>query len=123
MEFMTLQGAQKVISGDIRAAIKAATPDVVYPEDEFGTPTEHGGGRLQFDVRVVGWDPDESQSNDSLLKKSTAYLVRHGWRFSPEVTDSEDRSALISKTGLAEGRLYASNQSLTFTGHGQCVPG
>ena len=32
------------------------------------------------------------------------------------MTDSEDRSARVMKAGLVSGRLYASDQGLTFTG-------
>ncbi|MER5564540.1 hypothetical protein ACFW17_29760 [Streptomyces sp. NPDC058961] len=98
--------ARQQVSAQIRDAIKEATPHAVYPDDEFE-------GRS---VRVAGWDPEETQSNEALLQRSTARLAARGWQVFPEATDSEDRSALLFKDGLANGRLYAANQSLTFVG-------
>ncbi|MGW3494249.1 hypothetical protein [Streptomyces sp. NPDC001020] len=57
-----------------------------------------------------------SGAYEALLKSSCARLAEQGWKVLPEVTDSEDRSALVGKRGLVSGRLYASNQGLTFTG-------
>ncbi|MGW2817730.1 hypothetical protein [Streptomyces sp. NPDC001415] len=98
--------ARRQVSAEIRDAIKDATPRAVYPDDEFD-------GRS---VRVAGWDPEETRSNEVLLRRSTARLMARGWQVFPETTDSDDRSALVFKEGLVNGRLYASNQSLTFTG-------
>jgi hypothetical protein len=95
------------LSAEIRAAIRAATPGVVHPRDDFEDEDA---------LRIAGWDPDEKQSNEALLGKATTYLTAHGWQVSPEFTDSDDRSARVGKPGLAAGRLYASNRSLTFTG-------
>ncbi len=106
---MNVEHAQQTTAAEIRTAIKAATPRAVYPDDEFGSPESPS-------VRVAGWDPDETQSNERLLKQSTSHLAKQGWKIFPETTDSDDRSARIIKPGLASGRLYASNQSLTFTG-------
>lgn len=107
---MNLEHAQQTTAADIRAAIKAATPKAVYPDDKFGSPDSTS-------VRVAGWDPEETQSNERLLKQSTSHLTKHGWKVFPETTDSDDRSARVIKPGLADGRLYASNQGLTFTGN------
>ncbi|WP_405944380.1 hypothetical protein OHA44_21365 [Streptomyces sp. NBC_00144] len=98
--------ARRRASSELRAAIRAATPGAVYPADDFESAF----------VRIAGWDPDESRSNDMLLRRSTAYLAEHGWQIFPEITDSEDCSASVSRVGLVEGRLYASNRGLTFTG-------
>ncbi|MFD9001862.1 hypothetical protein ACFV0T_12955 [Streptomyces sp. NPDC059582] len=106
---MSIEETQRGIAEEIRAAIKAATSRAVYPDDEFGHPDPAS-------LRVAGWDPDETQSNDRLLKHSTSHLVRNGWKVFPEPTDSDDRSARILKPGFASGRLYAANQGLTFTG-------
>jgi hypothetical protein len=105
------------VSKDLHAAIKAATPKAVYPKDEFGKGS--GDARCSgtsSSVRIVGWDPDESQSNDELLTKSTAYLKKQGWDIAPQVTDSQDQAAKITKSGMAEGLLTAANQGLTFEG-------
>jgi hypothetical protein len=96
------------LSAEIRAAIRAATPGAVHPRDDFEDEDA---------LRIAGWDPDEKQSNGALLDKAATYLTAHGWQVSPEPTGSDDRSARIAKPGLAAGRLYASNQALTFTGH------
>ena len=106
---MNMEAAQQAAAAEIRAAIKTATRRAVYPDDEFGSPEPDS-------IRVAGWDPEETQSNESLLKHSTGHLAKHGWHVFPEVTDSEDRSARIIKPGLVSGRLYAANQGLTFTG-------
>ncbi|MGW0361893.1 hypothetical protein [Streptomyces sp. NPDC002990] len=98
--------AAEALSAEIRAAIKAAAPRAVYPDDEF-----EGGS-----ARIAGWDPEETASNDALLRDSTQYLARRGWRVATEATDSDDRSARISKEGVGRGRLYASSRGLTFTG-------
>ncbi|MEU3501375.1 hypothetical protein ABZ726_11560 [Streptomyces hundungensis] len=98
--------ARQRVSTEIRDAIKDAAPRAVYPDDEFE-------GRS---VRVAGWDPEETRSNEALLRRGTARLSALGWQVFPEATDSDDRSALVFKEGLANGRLYASNRSLTFTG-------
>ncbi|WP_405779110.1 hypothetical protein [Streptomyces sp. NBC_00859] len=103
---MTVADANRAVSADMRAAIKAATSKRVYPDDEFE----------DLSVRIAGWNPEETRSNDVLLKKSTAYLAQHGWKIFPETTDSDDRSALVFKPGTADGRLNASNQGLTFVG-------
>ena len=95
------------LSAEIRAAIQAATPRPVYPRDDF----EDAGA-----LRIAGWDPDERQSNEALLDKAVGYLAARGWSVGAEPTDSEDRSARVAKAGFAAGRLYAANQSLTFTG-------
>lgn len=106
-EFAPPTSRHLAVSGDIRAAIHSATPRAVHPRDDFD------GG----EVRVAGWDPDERQSNEALLAKAGTYLTGHGWQVSPDMwTDSEDRSAAVSKPGLAAGRLYASNGGLTFVG-------
>ncbi|WP_431043789.1 hypothetical protein ACQUSR_19120 [Streptomyces sp. P1-3] len=118
---MNIDDIQKSVSDEIRAAIKAATPEAVYPKDEFGEPSGCGDGKQQSTVRVAGWDPDETQTNDDLIKKSSAYLTSRGWQVSPETTASDDRSAIVSKDGLGDGRLYASNQGLTFTGKTACT--
>ncbi|MBT2451335.1 hypothetical protein J7F03_30550 [Streptomyces sp. ISL-43] len=99
-------GPAAVLSAEIRAAIKAAAPRAVYPDDEFEADS----------ARIAGWDPQETQSNAALLRASTEYLADRGWRVSPEATDSDDRSARISKEGVGKGRLYASSRGLTFTG-------
>ncbi|MFF3977840.1 hypothetical protein [Streptomyces sp. NPDC001828] len=106
------EDARQQVSAEIRDAIKEATPRAVYPDDEFD-------GRA---VRVAGWDPEETRSNEALLRRSTARLASRGWQVFPETTDSEDRSALVFKDGLVNGRLYASNQSLTFTGDLELAP-
>ena len=106
---MNTEDTQQTIAAEIRSAIKAATPRAVYPDDEFGSPEPTS-------LRVAGWDPDEKQSNDRLLKQSTSHLAQRGWQIFPEPTDSDDRSARIIKPGVASGRLYAANQALTFTG-------
>ncbi|MFD7873044.1 hypothetical protein ACFV5G_02755 [Streptomyces sp. NPDC059766] len=106
---MSIEETQQAVAVEIRAAIRAATPRAVYPDDEFGSPDP-------VSLRVAGWDPDETQSNDRLLKQATSHLLRHGWKVFPEPTDSDDRSARIIKPSLANGRLYAANQGLTFTG-------
>lgn len=102
----TPEQARQALSAEIRAAIKAAAPHAVHPTDEFE------GDR----ARIAGWDPEESQSNATLLRHGTAHLAGRGWQVFPESTDSEDASALVVKRGLATGRLYAANRSLTFTG-------
>ena len=96
------------LSAEVRAAIQAATPHPVHPRDDFADPAA---------LRIAGWDPDEQQPNEALLDKAAAYLAAHGWQVGPEPTDSEDRSARVTKPGLATGRLQASNHALTFTGH------
>jgi hypothetical protein len=106
---MSIEESQQAVAAEIHAAIKAATSKAVYPDDEFGSPAHPS-------LRVAGWDPDETQSNDRLLKQSTSHLAEHGWKIFPEPTDSDDRSARVVKPGLASGRLYAANQGLTFTG-------
>ncbi|WP_328328104.1 MULTISPECIES: hypothetical protein [unclassified Streptomyces] len=103
---MTVEEARRTVSSELRAAIRAATPRAVHPADDFESSS----------VRIAGWDPEEPQSNDALLHRSTVYLAEHGWQILPETTDSEDRSASVSRAGLVEGRLYASNRGLTFTG-------
>ncbi|MEU7724829.1 hypothetical protein AB0B78_06260 [Streptomyces sp. NPDC040724] len=97
---------EAVLSAEIRAAIRAAAPGAVYPDDEFDADS----------ARIAGWDPQETASNGSLLRASTQYLAEHGWRVDPEATDSDDRSARVSKAGVGRGRLYASGRGLTFTG-------
>lgn len=97
---------RRTLSEEIRAAIGSATPNPVYPRDDF----EDGA------ARIAGWDPDERQSNDALLEKAVRHLASHGWEVTPETTDSDDRSARIARPGLASGRLYAANRGLTFTG-------
>lgn len=101
-----MSGPAQTLSAEIRAAIKAAAPRAVYPDDEFE-------GDL---ARIAGWDPQETGSNGALLRASTQYLAERGWRVAPEATDSDDRSARISKEGVGKGRLYASCRGLTFTG-------
>ncbi|MEV0981288.1 hypothetical protein [Streptomyces sp. NPDC049915] len=106
---MTIEEIQQDVAAEIRAAIKAATPKAVHPDDEFGSAATPS-------IRVAGWDPDEARSNDRLLKLSTGHLAQHGWRIFSEATDSDDRSARVMKPGVASGRLYAANGGLTFTG-------
>ncbi|MGW5847051.1 hypothetical protein ACWFQ8_03625 [Streptomyces sp. NPDC055254] len=101
-----VEAARAVLVAEIRAAIRRATPQAVYPDAEF-----EGGS-----ARVAGWDPQETQSNDALLRASTEYLAEHGWRVSLEATDSDDRSAGVAKAGVGRGRLYAASRGLTFTG-------
>lgn len=99
---------RRAVSEEIRGAIRAAAPEAVHPRDEFG---EDGG------VRIAGWDPEERQSNGELLVKADGYLTAHGWQVSPDMwEDSEDRSAVVRKAGVASGRLHASNGGLTFIG-------
>ncbi|MBT2451329.1 hypothetical protein J7F03_30520 [Streptomyces sp. ISL-43] len=98
--------ARRTLSNEIRAAVKAATRHAVHPADEF--EGDH--------ARIAGWDPEETRSNAALLRLGTAHLAGLGWQIFPEATDSEDASALVIKRGLATGRLYAANRSLTFTG-------
>ena len=100
------EAARALLVTEIRAAIKRATPQAVYPDAEFEVDS----------ARIAGWDPQETQSNDALLRASTEYLAEHGWRVSPEATDSDDRSARIAKAGVGRGRLYAASRGLTFTG-------
>ncbi|MEV6956401.1 hypothetical protein [Streptomyces sp. NPDC051183] len=99
-------GPERTLSTEIRAAIKAAAPGAVYPDDEFDGDS----------ARIAGWDPQETASNGALLRASTQYLEERGWRVAPEATDSDDRSARIAKDGVGRGRLYASSRGLTFTG-------
>lgn len=116
---MSAEEVRKSVSGEIRAAIRAATPKPVYPRDEYGPAAAgdtSGAARRTASVRVAGWDPDEKQSNEELLRKASAYLLDHDWRIWPEMTDSDDRSARLSKPGQAEGRLYVSNKGFVFTG-------
>lgn len=103
---MTLEEARRTVASELRAAIRAASSGAVHPPDEFESAY----------VRIAGWDPGEARSNDALLRRSTGYLAECGWQVLPEATDSEDRSAFVSRAGLVEGRLYASNRALTFTG-------
>ncbi|WP_263166687.1 hypothetical protein [Streptomyces sp. SCSIO ZS0520] len=107
---MKTEDAQQLISAEIRDAIKTATPRAVHPDDEFGSP-EPGS------VRIAGWDPEETRSNEALLKRCCARLVEQGWQVFPDaMTDSEDRSALAIRTGVTLGRLTAADQGLTFIG-------
>jgi hypothetical protein len=100
---------RRAVSEEMRAAIRAAAPEAVHPRDDFG---DDGG------VRIAGWDPEERQSNGELLTKADGYLTAHGWQVSPDMwEDSEDRSAVVRKAGVASGRLHASNGGLTFVGH------
>ncbi|MFD3539758.1 hypothetical protein ACFWUQ_09695 [Streptomyces sp. NPDC058662] len=101
-----MEAARAVLTAEIRAAIRRATPQAVFPDAEFEADS----------ARVAGWDPQETQSNDALLRASTEYLADRGWRVSPEATDSEDRSARIAKAGVGRGRLYAASRGLTYTG-------
>ncbi len=111
---------QSTVSTEMHAAIKAATPKAVYPKDEFGSASSaECSGRPS--VRIAGWDPEETQSNDDLLTKSTAYLEKRGWEITPLSADSEDQAARITKSGVTEGLLTASNQSLTFEGDTACA--
>lgn len=99
---------RRAVSAEMRGAIRAAAPRAVHPRDEF----EDDGG-----VRVAGWDPQERQSNEELLAKADGYLTAHGWQVSPDMwEDSEDRSAVVRKAGVASGRLHAANGGLTFIG-------
>ncbi|WUH94372.1 hypothetical protein OG900_32375 [Streptomyces sp. NBC_00433] len=100
-------GRQLGVSRDIRAAIRSAAPGAVHPRDDFD------GDR----VRVAGWDPDGRGSDEALLGKAGAFLAGHGWQVTPDMwTDSDDRSAVVAKPGLAAGRLLASDGGLTFVG-------
>lgn len=103
---------RQALSDDIRAAIRSATPNPVYPRDDF----EDGG------ARIAGWDPEERRSNEALLDEALRHLAARGWEVTPETTDSEDRSARIARPGLASGRLYAANRGLTFTGRFTAEP-
>ncbi|MEV6005302.1 hypothetical protein AB0M29_00690 [Streptomyces sp. NPDC051976] len=99
---------RRAVSAEMRGAIRAAAPRAVHPRDEF----EDDGG-----VRVAGWDPQERQSNEELLAKADGYLTAHGWQVSPDMwEDSEDRSAVVRKAGVASGWLHAANGGLTFVG-------
>jgi hypothetical protein len=98
---------RRTLSREIRAAIRSATPHAVHPRDDFE----------DAEVRVAGWDPDERQSDEELLARAGTFLTANGWRVSPDPwTDSSDRSAAVSKEGLASGRLQAANGGLTFIG-------
>ncbi|MFD9001867.1 hypothetical protein ACFV0T_12980 [Streptomyces sp. NPDC059582] len=109
------------LSAELHTAIKAATPKADYPKDEFGKAAGGSGcSGTQSTVRIAGWDPDEAQSNEELLTRSTAYLGKHGWTITPQVSDSEDQAAKIAKADLAEGLLTAANQGLTFEGDTVC---
>lgn len=100
-------GRQLAVSREIRAAIRSAAPRAVHPRDDFDGD----------EVRIAGWDPEERQSNEALLAKADTFLTAHGWQVSPDMwTDSEDRSAVVRKAGLAAGRLHAANRGLTFIG-------
>ncbi|MEV0981283.1 hypothetical protein [Streptomyces sp. NPDC049915] len=119
---VSAQQVKTALSAELHAAIKAATPKAVHPKDEFGTATAGSGcSGTRLTVRIAGWDPDEAQSNEELLTKSTAYLEKRGWKIHPLPTDSEDQAARIDKAGYAEGLLDASNQSLTFAGNTACL--
>ncbi|MDQ0930255.1 hypothetical protein [Streptomyces turgidiscabies] len=112
---------QTAISTEMHAAIKAATPKAVYPKDEFGSASGAECSGRQSSVRIAGWDPEETQSNDDLLRKSTAYLEKQGWEITPLSADSEDQAARVTKSGATEGLLTASNQGLTFEGDTACA--
>jgi uncharacterized protein YceK len=117
---MSLEEAQQAVSEDMRAAFGAAAPEIAYPEDVFGKATDCGDGEQHSTVRIMGNNLDDELTNDDLLERSTEYLQRHGWRITPEYTDSDDRSAAAAKEGVASGRLYAASGALSFTGETYC---
>ncbi|MFI1360676.1 hypothetical protein ACH4TV_44960 [Streptomyces sp. NPDC020898] len=117
----SIKEIQTTVSTEMHAAIKAATPKAVYPKDEFGSASSAECSGQQSSVRIAGWDPEETQSNGDLLTKSTAYLEKQGWEITPLSADSEDQAARITKSGVTEGLLTASNQGLTFEGDTACA--
>ncbi|MGW3494264.1 hypothetical protein [Streptomyces sp. NPDC001020] len=118
----TIQRIKATTSKELHAAIKAATAKAVYSNDEFGKENSASGcSSEQSSIRIAGWDPDEMQSNEELIAKSTAYLEKRGWKVSPLATDSDDQAARITKTDVAEGLLTAADQGLTFKGKTVCT--
>ena len=117
-----IEEIKTAVSKELHTAIETATPKAVYPKDEFGKASDGSGcSGTQFTVRIAGWDPDETQSNEVLLTKTTTYLEKHGWTIIPQVTDSEDQAAQIDKADVAEGLLTAASQGLTFEGDTACA--
>ncbi|WP_433892036.1 hypothetical protein [Streptomyces sp. CA-111067] len=106
--------ARRTLSAEIRAAITSAMPGAVLTRDVF----EADGS-----VRIAGSDPESGRPpgdedwNQELLDKAGDHLAAHDWQVAPDMWNgaSSDRTAWISKPGLADGRLDASG-GLTFTG-------
>jgi hypothetical protein len=106
--------ARRTLSAEIRAAITSAIPGAVLTRDLFDADGS---------VRIAGSDPDSGRPpgdedwNQALLDKAGDQLAAHGWQVTPDIWNgaSSDRTAWISKPGLADGRLDASG-GLTFTG-------